>query len=253
MDFELADEVPAGAIVVRAELLSEPVEVVSVTTLAEIARLEAAAAGVKVTDKPTADAAAILFKQVQTLMQTIETARQTVKAPFLIIERAIDAAAKAPQARLLATKEKLNRGIVAFVTEQERLARALQYAEEKRQREEEARLRREQEAREAAARKLVEETKAKGGEIIEIDLPAEEPLPEAAPIAPAPARVIPAGVQVRRTLVFRIVALNQVPEEYLKPREVAVVRVQDKYCRNWDGKTIPKVAGLEFYAEANTR
>lgn len=259
LDLELADTVPSEAVRVTAAVLAAPVEVVAVSTVEEIARLEAAAREVKVTDKNSADAAGILFKQAQAALKQIEAARVTVKQPFLELTRAIDAAAKGPMERLSAVKTGLERGIGAWVKEEEDRRRREWEAAEKARREAEEKARKEREAIEAEQRRKEEEAR-KRDDFLDVDLPAEAPVTApkpavAAPVVPAaPARVAPTGVQVRRVLVFSVVDLAKVPEELLKPREVALVRVNDKYCRGWTaGQPLPVVPGLVFREEVATR
>lgn len=223
---------------VAVALPASPLVLLKGEVIARIDDLVATAAVMTVADAESAQTAAGYMRAATTLAKEIESARTEANAPALALQRAINAAVKAPADRLDSAKRDLQRKIGDWQAEQDRIRREAEAA----QRREAARLAEEQRKAEAEQARLAEEARL-------ANLP---PPPPPAPVAPqviAPLAPLPAkieGVRMRSTLVFEIVDVAKLPAE-LTIRLPDSPKIRAQFCQLWrDGDPIPEVPGLRF-------
>lgn len=223
--------------------------------------VEAQIASLKITDAHSNQEAATLMQRLTTAGSALESQRKTLKAPFIEMGNKIDAAAKAPAARIATAKQLLSNMQTAFAVEQQRLARE---AEEKRQAELAALERqRVKEAEEEAARvaelerqaaEIAKQAESSGTTILEDE---EEP-----PVAPpptvveqkiaqlqaAPAVVVPKaqGVRMKVTLEPVVTDVNALADIFIT-KSPKIQAIKGAYCVGWaEGQPIPVCPGVKF-------
>lgn len=229
--------------------------------LATLAQVEADVSAIKVTDAATAEAAAKLQARLTKAGTELEKQRVALAAPFLQAQRQINDAAKAPAGRIEAAKSALKAQLMAYDTEQRRLAAD---AERKRQDEirkleEQRRKEQEAEARRLAAiaeeaRRIAAAAPVNAVEIDDDDVEPVAPAPktdtekklEALAYAPAPVAARPAGVQFRVTLVPVLDDINKVPDMFIE-KSVKMRAIISTFCAGYkEGTPLPEVPGIRF-------
>lgn len=242
-------------------LPAEPVVIANSGFLTTLAQVEREIAHLKITDAPTAQAAANLLTRLTSAGSKLETARKTVKEPFLLKCREIDDAAKAPAARIETAKTALKKMQTEWALEQARIAAE---AERKRQAEI-ARLealrkeeeRKEQERLKEIERLAAEAAKANAVPVVDVDFGDSEP-PEPAPKtetqkaietlqhAPVPVAAAPAGVSIRKRLIIASIDVAKLPDAFVI-RTANEREIRRVYCEGWkDGDPMPEVSGVAF-------
>lgn len=225
---------------ITVPLPQQPLVLLKGEIIARVDDLVATAAVMSVTDSESAQTAAGYMRQATALAKEIETARTEANAPALALQRAINAAVKAPAERLDAAKRDLQKKVGEYQADQDRIRRE---AEAARQREA-ARLAEEQRKAEAEQKRREEEAFLAG----------QPPPPPPAPVAPrvVPAAPLPvvapkiAGVRMRSTLVFEVVDAAKLPEA-LTVRLPDSAKIRAQFCQLWrDGDPVPDVPGLRF-------
>lgn len=232
----------------KGDVPAIPVILLDSKFVAALAKLEKQAAEIAIADKATADAAASLLVRTQNAEKALEDNRQKVKKPFLDIGRQIDSAAKNEAERIKKIKALIKRRIMDWNAK------------------EQARLRAEEEARQAELRRLQEEkrkqeeeaAKAAAANTIEIefdmddeDLPKTElekkiedlqygqQLAKKEPEAPA-------GIHYRIYLKWQLVDVNKLPDAFLI-KQANNAEINRTFCVGYkEGDPIPEVPGLAF-------
>jgi hypothetical protein len=229
--------------------------------LQTIATVEREVASLNVVDAVSAQSAANLQQRLTTAGRMLETARTTLKAPFIAKGREIDEAAKAPAKRIEDLKAALSKRLTDYAAEQARIA-----AEEEKKRQ--AELRRlellrlaeekaEREKAEKAARDLAE-AQAKAAvpvEAFDFDGPAPEAEPvksetelkiEAVKFAAPVVAPAPVGVAFKSRLIVRVVDVKALPDLYVI-RTANETAIRTQFCNGWkEGDPLPELPGCEF-------
>lgn len=253
---EVVSDVPVGALTIATGAL-----------MAQIAGLADSATEIEITDGASADFAGQCLNRVATLTKQIETARQTVKAPFLAKCSEIDAAAKRPTSTLASASAALRSKLSAWQTECDRRARA---EEERRQAElrriEQERLAAEKAQRDAeeARRQAAAAPVAAANDFADLDDIAAQ---DAATTAQAEvARLTTAAAQLQETravlaparpagIAFRTTLKFDVTDVHSLPTNLVIVTANDAairaaYCTGWrEGQPVPSVPGIRFVVE----
>ena len=232
---------PAG------KLPSIPVVLLDSKFTTALTELENSAKAIVISDKAGADAAGALLVRAQNADKALEDARQKVKRPFLEIGKAIDAAAKNESNRILKIKATIKSRIMDWNAKEQARLRA---EEEARQ----AEVRRLQQIQEEARKRAEEEAAKAAGPTIEIDLEIDdlpkteiekkiEDLQFGQKVATAAA---PAGVHFRTNLVWTVEDINKVPDAFVTRQENRSA-INRTFCVGWkDGDPVPQVPGLRF-------
>ena len=219
---------------------ASPIVLLKGDVVARIDDIAATAEVMSVTDAESAQAAADFMRRATALGKEIESARVEANAPALALQRAINAAVKAPADRLDSAKRTLQRKVGEWQAEQDRIRREAEVLRQK----ELARI-------EAENRKAAEEQRKREEEARAANLPPPAPMP--APVAqevalPAVPLVAPkvAGVRMRSTLTFEVVDVAALPEA-LTMRLPDAAKIRAQFCQLWrEGDPIPEVPGLRF-------
>lgn len=227
-DVSVALTVPAApTVILKAEVVSK------------IDDIAATAAVVEIADADSAQLAADYIISATTLEKEMRAAVKEAKKPADEYVDAITAAVKDHTARLANAKASLQQKAALW------------------QAQESARLRREQEARDAELRRQVAEQRKR-----EADQRAAEEaarlanLPPPPPMAPAPEPAIsivvpaastkPSGLRFRCTLLPLVVDASKIPDAFVT-REPDMPKIRRHFCAPWrEGEALPVVPGLEF-------
>lgn len=250
----------AQTISVEPILPAEKVIIATPAFLTTLSKVELEIAGLAIKDAQGAQHAANLLQRLTTAGTALETARKSVKAPFLQKCAEIDEAARAPAKRIEDAKTSLKRMQVAYAEEQARIAAE---AERKRQaelraleemRREEERL--ERERREAIAREVAELTAKLAVPVMDVDF-GDEPAPEPVKTeterrieelkhAPAAQQAAPAGVSFKSKLIIASVDVAKLPDMFVV-RTANERAIRETFCVGWkEGEPIPECAGVAF-------
>lgn len=219
---------------------ASPIVLLKGDVVARIDDIAATAEVMSVTDAESAQSAADFMRSATALAKEIEVARTEANASALALQRAINAAVKAPADRLDSAKRTLQRKVGEWQAEQDRIRREAEVLRQK----ELARI-------EAENRKAAEEQRKREEEARAANLPPPAPMP--APVAqevalPAVPLVAPkvAGVRMRSTLTFEVVDVAALPEA-LTMRLADAAKIRAQFCQLWrEGDQIPVVRGLRF-------
>lgn len=225
---------------VAVALPASPIVLLRGEVIARIDDLAATAAVMTVSDAESAQAAAGYMRAATSLAKEIEAARTEANAPALSLQRAINAAVKAPADRLDTAKRDLQRKIGDWQAEQDRNRREAEAA----QRREAARVAEENRKAEDEQARLTEEARLANLPPPPPPVPVTPRVVAPAPLAPLPAKI--EGVRMRSTLVFEVVDVSKLPEA-LTVRLPDPAKIRAAHCTLWrDGDAIPEVPGLRF-------
>lgn len=225
---------------IAVQLPQSPLVLLKGEIIARVDDLVATAAVMSVTDAESAQAAAGYMRQATALAKEIESARTDANAPALALQRAINAAVKAPAERLDAAKRDLQKKVGEYQAEHDRIRR-----------QREADLKREQDRIAAEQKKAAEEQRLREEAAF---LAGQPPPPPPAPVAPVVVAAAPhpvvapkiAGVRMRSALVFEVVDVAKLPEA-LTVRLPDSAKIRAQFCLLWrEGDPIPEVPGLRF-------
>lgn len=257
---EVVTETPGSKVVLAPSALVEKINV-----------LGQEAGAIVIDSGNAAEIAAKLLTEVATIAKQLETTRQQVKAPFLAICNAIDAAAKKPAGTLTLAGNAVRVKLSKWQEECDRRARE----EEAKRQQELQRLERERLAIEKAQREAEAARQAAAAkpatvandEFADFDAIAAEDSAtrahaEKEKLAAASARLQetaavvapkPAGVSFTKVLKCEVVDVRRLPEHLvIVTANEAAIRVA--YCIGWkEGAAVPVVPGLRFSVETATR
>lgn len=241
-------------------LPAEKVIIATPAFLTTLSKVELEIAGLAIKDAQGAQHAANLLQRLTTAGSALETARKSVKAPFLQKCAEIDDAARAPAKRIEDAKSSLKKMQVAFATEQARLAAE---AERKRQAELralEAKRREEEAAERARQEKLAKEAAELAAKaavpVMDVDF-GDEPAPIAEKTeterridelkhTPAPVAAAPAGVAFKCKLIIASVDVAKLPDMFVV-RTANERAIRETFCVGWkEGEPIPDCPGVAF-------
>ncbi|MDR2673345.1 MAG: hypothetical protein LBC18_00345 [Opitutaceae bacterium] len=237
-----------------------PLVLVDERFIAHLDRLATKVEALKITNVAAAQSAANLLVEITDLGRQLDRNRAAAKRPFLDINSAIEAAARAPAGTLAQLKAGVQKHIAEWDAD---LRRRAEESERARQAEI-ARLKEEKRRQDEEAKRTAAELAASlpaGAAAAALDLDFEddgipaEPAPkseiekqiEALKYAPpAVSTAAPAGVQYRSRLLFTVTDIAKLPEQFITRsanekliREVFVVGFKD-------GDPLPSLPGVEF-------
>lgn len=248
--------------------------------LASLKTVESTVAAFKITDAVSLQAAADLQTRLTGAGGLLERTRVQLKAPYLALNKMIDAAAQPVQARIDLAKRALSVMQVNYSAEQRRLA---EEAERNRQAElrrlEQIRLQEEAAAKKKAdeiaeqvrlkneaATKLAEQARIAGLPVVqaveEECWDAPEPVVvmksetevaiDRLKYAPVAAPVKAQGVREVVTLFPHLVDINLVPEPFIT-KTLKLAAIQATFCRSFKkGDKIPECSGIRFEVQEST-
>lgn len=232
-----------------------PLILASTAFLSTLKNVESQIASLNITDAHSAQEAATLQNRLTTAGKTLDRQRLDYKRPFMEMADSIDAAAKPPQARIKAAKDRLSKMQTDYTLEQTRLAREAEAARLK----EVARLealqreqaKKEEEAREKAAADATasdfdfEEPATAPSQKIEQEIAVLQ----AAPVAVAEKAV---GVRMRVTLFPHVEDVNKLLDVFVE-KSAKLPAIRAAYCTGWkDGQPIPVCPGVRFEVQRTT-
>lgn len=248
----------AQQVIITPVLPAAPLVLCAPAFLTTLGQVEREVAHITITDAQSAQAAANLLQRLTSAGSQLEKVRTDLKAPYLAIGRQIDDAARAPAKRIEDAKTLIKRKTAEFAEAERRRV----VEEERKRREEIARLEAQRKAEEEAVRKRAEELAkatppvdilvidddAPAGETIEYGppkTPTELALEKARYSAPAPVAA-PVGVRWNCTLRIKEVDVKKLPEPFVI-RTADMVAIRKLYCQGWkEGDPVPEVAGVTF-------
>jgi len=192
-------------------------------------------------------------QQISVRKRELDNERKEMVAPALQIQRSLNDKFKEPLAELDRIKGSCDKLLLEWTREQERIAREA----------EQARLKKEQEEREAEEARIEAERLAQlaetEDEVLEAQAAVEESIErtdsvrqQVVPKAPEKTGQVTGtqGAKVSKVdnWKYRIVDINAVPEEFLRPPEERVNKLAlNKVAKSQKGEA--EVAGIEFYNE----
>lgn len=260
MSTELIDQDVLNVDVIAPPL---PLTLVDGEFLSSLKLVEKQIAELKVVDQASAQLAASLTSRLTTAGTKLEKARVDLKAPFLAIERKIDATAALPRERIEAAKKTLKMALVKY---DEALQEAARKAEQARQAEL-ARLEKIRQAEEAEAKKKADELAAQAAKaaaaqaaketVDDFDFtddapPAPPPKTEtekqieAVKFAPAPIVSKPIGIRYKTKLIFEIQNPHALPSAF-QIVTADETKIRQTYCVGWkETDPIPELPGVKF-------
>ena len=250
--------------------------------LSTLKAVEATVAALKITDAISLQAAADMQARLTTAGKTLENTRVQLKAPFLALNKQIDAAAQPVQLRIDLAKRALSIAQTNYVAEQRRLAEeaerarqaelrrleAIRVAEEAAAKKKADEIAEQVRKQNEAAAKLAEEARLAGLPVVviaeeenwdEIEEPvtvmksATELEIERLKYAPVAAPVKAQGVR-EVVVLFPIVRdVSKLPEMFFT-RTAKLAAIQSVFCKGWrDSDPIPVLDGVEFEVQRSTQ
>lgn len=249
--------------------------------MATLKQVEATVATLKITDTQSSQQAADLLSRLTSAGTALEKSRVQIKAPYLNLMRAVDDAAKAPQARIDAAKRTLSSAQVVYSAEQRRLAEeaekarqaelrrleAIRLAEEKAAKEKADKIAQELRLKQEADAKAAEEARLAGlpvpEPVIEEVWEEEAPEPivktatelaiEAVRFAPVAAPVKAQGVREVTTLVPFITDVNLLPDCFVE-KSAKIAAIRSTFCSGFrKGDKLPELRGCRFDVQTTTQ
>jgi len=148
---------------------------------------------------------AALLKQVKAKTRELKGVQKNLTDPVDETKRKIKEFFAVPIGHLLSAEQKIKGAMLSWQQEQERIRR-----------EEERKLREEQEAKEAMLRKMAEEAKKEGKENFATDLEEKAKEMESTEIVVKPKVEKVQGIATRTLWTFEIIDEEKIPREYMK-------------------------------------
>jgi hypothetical protein len=206
---------------------------------AQIAEFVEQATALEINNQDDNAKAVEMMGSITKLKKRIDTVRKEKTAPYFNFKKNVDGLAKGFTSRLDNVLKVLNPKVTAWQQEQERI----RLEEERKAREEAARLAKEAEEE---ARKLQAaadaEAAATGQESVKVDAPVVAP--PVVPKADAVTRTDAGAAHVRKTWAFEIEDPTKVPAEYLM--------VDERKVREAVKQGIREIPGVRIYEDAKT-
>lgn len=261
-----------GTISVEVVAPAMPLVLADTAFLSALAQVEKQVVDLNISDAQSSQYAADLQQRLTNAGSKLEETRRALKIPFEQILKKIDATAATPKSKIEALKQRLSSAQIAWnKKEKDRLD-----LEEKRRRDEIARLEQLRQAEIAYTARIAKELADKAAadaaankpayEVMDLDdglpefedwiQPEEPSLPpqkteiqkqlDAARFAPAKAAARPMGVRFTKSLTPVIVDINQVPDMFVQ-KTAKLQAIITTFCSGWrEGEPLPVCAGVRF-------